>query len=235
MRRLLNDYALFWKEFRRTFHTTGALAPSSPLLGRALARYVAADEARPDPEGRRILEVGPGTGAVTRHIVRRMGATDRLDLVELNERFVQRLGHLLQHDPQLAAVAARARVIHAPLQALADAQPYDLIVSGLPLNNFAARDVQAVLAAFQRLLSPGGRLSFFEYLAVRRIRGLVAGREEKERLSRIGQLLGQLCLQHEFRREAIWINLPPAWVHHLQFAQTASGPPAGHPDRAVAE
>ena len=69
MRRILSDYVLFLKEFRRTFHTTGALFPSSPGLARALSRYVQRDdEAVHSP--RRILEVGPGTGAVTLHSLR---------------------------------------------------------------------------------------------------------------------------------------------------------------------
>ena len=37
--------------------------------------------------------VGPGTGSVTRRIAARLGPEDRLDLVELNETFVQRLRH----------------------------------------------------------------------------------------------------------------------------------------------
>jgi phospholipid N-methyltransferase len=225
MRRLLNDYSLFLKEFRRTFHTTGALLPSSPGLGRALARYVAAAHNREPQRGRRILEVGPGTGAVTRHIARRMIAEDRLDLVELNDRFVARLEQLFQHDPQLQPVSPRASIIHAPVQQLAGGEPYDLIVSGLPLNNFAARDVETVLDAFQRLLRSDGTLSFFEYIAVRPVRGLIAGRAEKERLSRISHVLGRLFAEHEIRREAIWINMPPAWVHHVQFEQ-ADPPPA---------
>ncbi|NIL96077.1 MAG: methyltransferase domain-containing protein [Planctomycetales bacterium] len=219
MRRLLDEYRLFFKEFRRTFHTTGAVLPSSPLLGRALARYVA-DRGSPDsPGGRRILEVGPGTGAVTRQIARGMTAKDRLDLVELNERFVQLLQRRFQQDPQLQPVASQATIMHLPLQDLDVAEPYDLIVSGLPLNNFSAHDVQMLLAAFQRLLRPGGTLSFFQYIAVRPLRRLWANREEKQRLGRISQVLCEWLGQHEIQRQAIWINMPPAWVHHLQFAQ----------------
>lgn len=55
---------------------TGAIAPSGSRLGRALSRHVASPDARP----RAILEVGPGTGAVTRHIAARLRPGDRLDL-----------------------------------------------------------------------------------------------------------------------------------------------------------
>ena len=43
-----SDYGLFLREFRRTFHTTGAVLPSSPRLARALARFVpASSDAEP--------------------------------------------------------------------------------------------------------------------------------------------------------------------------------------------
>ena len=80
----LADCRLFLQEFRRNFHSTGALAPSGQRLARTLAHYV---NHRTDDRPKRILEVGPGTGAVTRQIIRRMHPADRLDLVEINEAF----------------------------------------------------------------------------------------------------------------------------------------------------
>ncbi len=128
---MLADYRLFFKQFRRNFRTTGAILPSSQALCRSLARYVG-DGAGP----KRILEVGPGTGAVTRHIIRAMGPEDHLDLVELNEQFVACLRQRFVEEPLFASVAPRAEVIHRPVEELPTDRPYDLIVSGLPLNNF---------------------------------------------------------------------------------------------------
>ena len=81
-----HDERVFWRQFRQQFHTTGAVLPSGRFLARSLARYVGGNGA-----GQRILEVGPGTGAVTAQIVRVLGPHDRLDLVELNDDFVRRL------------------------------------------------------------------------------------------------------------------------------------------------
>src|SRR6185312_11129733 len=68
----------FFRECRRHFHTTGAILPSSRFLARALVRPMRG----PRPPWR-ILEVGPGTGSVTREIARRMLPGDRLDAVEI--------------------------------------------------------------------------------------------------------------------------------------------------------
>ena len=212
MRRRLTEHALFFREFLRNFHTTGAVLPSGPSLAAALTRFVADTSAQP----RAILEVGPGTGAVTQRIVARMGTADRLDLVELNDAFVERLKRRFQDEPSFEAVADRARVLHCPVEDLPPGDRYDLIISGLPLNNFALADVRRILAVLTSLLAPGGTLSFFEYIAVRSARAIVSGREERARLRGIGEALHAVLDRHEIRRDAVWLNLPPAWVHHVR-------------------
>ncbi len=213
MTRLLHDHRVFWREFRQQFHTTGAVMPSGRFLGRSLARYVGQN-----PAGQRILEVGPGTGAVTSQIVRKLGTLDRLDLVELNQQFVDRLNERFAHEPAFQAVAPRSRVLHQSVESLSAAEPYDLIISGLPLNNFSVADVRSILSALVRLLAPGGLLSFFQYIAIRPARALVSGPAERARLRGIGQALGALLGPHEIRRDWVWPNIPPAWVHHVRVA-----------------
>jgi phosphatidylethanolamine/phosphatidyl-N-methylethanolamine N-methyltransferase len=145
-----------------------------------------------------------------------MGATDRLDLVELNESFVRQLELRFANEPAFHAVADRARVLHCPVERLPRGESYDLIVSGLPLNNFAVADVEKILAALTELSAPGGTLSFFEYIAVRSARTLVSGRAERARLRGIGQALRATLDGREIRRDAVWLNVPPAWVHHVR-------------------
>jgi phosphatidylethanolamine/phosphatidyl-N-methylethanolamine N-methyltransferase len=212
VRRRLSQYGLFFREFLTNYRTTGAILPSGRPLGAALARFVGDGRAR----ARRILEVGPGTGSVTRRIVEAMGPDDRLDLVELNETFVQCLRHRLQSDEAFRPLAGRTRLLHCPVEQLPRQRAYDLIISGLPLNNFSVSEVRGILGAFSGLLKPGGTLSFFEYMAIRRLRALLSGRAERSRLRGIGQALGTLLREHEIRRDWIWPNVPPAWVHHVR-------------------
>ena len=65
MKQALADHLAFFKQFRETFTTTGAVAPSSRFLARAMTAPLAR---RDGPV--RVLEIGPGTGAVTGKIVR---------------------------------------------------------------------------------------------------------------------------------------------------------------------
>jgi len=235
----LAEYRLFLREFRRTFRTTGAIAPSGTALARALARFVAqpgglkesvksgetgdvgdsGDSEGGDSEGghgRRILEVGPGTGAVTRQIVSAMRPGDRLDLVELNEVFVAQLREALRTDPVLAPSAERIEIHHRPVEELQPAAAYELIISGLPLNNFEVAEVEAVFDVFSGLAAPQSVLSFFEYVAIRRLKAIASPAAQRTRLRGIGDLLRRRLEGREIRRELIWRNAPPAWVHHVR-------------------
>jgi phosphatidylethanolamine/phosphatidyl-N-methylethanolamine N-methyltransferase len=207
-----SECRLFFQEFLRNFHTTGAVLPSGRFLAAALARFVAASSGG----SRKILEVGPGTGAVTGHIIAAMSPNDYLDLVELNEAFVRKLEHRFQTEPHFQAVASRVRVLHTPVEQLPADQRYDVIVSGLPLNNFSVASVEDILATLTGLLTDGGMLSFFEYIAVRPARAIVSGRADRQRLQGIGRAMRSVLDKHEIRRDAVLWNVPPAWVHHVR-------------------
>jgi len=181
-------------------------------LCRALARFTAGTN-----QPRRLLEVGPGTGVVTDAILRRLGPSDTLDLVELNDRFVAALRQRLADDEAWRPWAGQVRIHHMPVEQLAVDEPYDAMVSGLPLNNFPVAVVESILAHLERLAAPGGTLSFFEYVAVRKIKALAAGREERRRLAGVEAALAAASRGREFDRDCVLANVPPAWVHHLRF------------------
>lgn len=215
----LSDYRVFFREFRQNFQSTGAIAPSGRWLAAALSRFV-----RAEGQCRKVLEVGPGTGAVTGSIVRSLKPDDKLDLVELNDAFVHRLRERFQHDTQFKEVGDRARILHQRIEDLPAEPTYDLIISGLPLNNFAAADVRSILTSLRELLAPGGTLSFFEYIAVRPARAMVSSPAEKQRLREIGAAMSEILDGHEIRRDWVFPNLPPAWVHHVRFKPAVDAP-----------
>jgi phosphatidylethanolamine/phosphatidyl-N-methylethanolamine N-methyltransferase len=205
------DYGIFLKQFVEQFHTTGAVMPSGKPLAAALCRFVGSS-----PTPQRILEVGPGTGAVTTTLVGRMRDEDRLCLIEINQTFVTHLKTAFQERPPLRAKAHCVDVIHGRLEDLKDDGGYDLIVSGLPLNNFSIAAVEQILDGFGRLLKPGGVLSFFEYIAVRSVRSRIGSKGDRERLGAISGLLDRMLDGREIRRDWVWPNVPPAWVHHVR-------------------
>src|SRR4051812_19910725 len=129
MRQRLADYRVFWREFRQAYHTTGAVLPSGRALCRALSYFVrngekvgSADAAAAASSSqsssasnspRRILEVGPGTGAVTVQIARDMRANDQLTLVERNDQFVEHLRNQLSGSVAFTSVQDRITLLHS--------------------------------------------------------------------------------------------------------------------------
>ena len=210
MRQRLADYRVFWREFRHTFHTTGSIIPSGPALARALASRI-----DPCDSPRHILEAGPGTGAVTVNIVDRLGPEDKLDIVELNERFYNVLCSRFESDPKWKAVADRVQLFNKPLQEMEGEGKYTRIVSGLPLSNFDCEMVEDLFRHFHRLAAPQGMFSFFEYVALRKVRAMYSSRSERKRLSGVDQIFHREFSRWEESRQCIPANVPPAWVHHL--------------------
>jgi phosphatidylethanolamine/phosphatidyl-N-methylethanolamine N-methyltransferase len=210
----LSDYQTFLTQFLRNYETTGSVLPSGRALGSALCRYVGDGRA---PQ--KILEAGPGTGAVTGCIIDRLREQDELWMVELNPTFAAHLRASFKNKPAFRDAAARCHLIEgsvAQLGPLSDGQ-FDLIISGLPLNNFSSADVQGILQAYAKLLKPGGVLSFFQYILIRPAKMFVSAGEERHRLKGVGDAIEGLLGEREFAREWVWVNVPPAWVHHIRF------------------
>jgi phospholipid N-methyltransferase len=202
----------FIRECRHHFRDTGAILPSSRFLARALASELT----KPRSPGR-ILEVGPGTGSVTRAILRRLLPGDRLDAVEINARFITRLHERLEQDWVYRRLRDRVNIIHAAVEDLPGEGLYDFIVSGLPFNNFPVDQVRKIFRCYTRLLKPGGTLTYYEYQLIRSLKTPFVNRRERRRLYRIGRVVGDYIRNYQIRRQRIFINMPPATVRHLRF------------------
>ena len=207
----LQDYRAFLTQFLRHYETTGAIIPSGRALAAALCRHVGAGAPQ------RILEADPGTGAVTGCVIERMRADDQLWLVELNPAFAAHLRNAFTERPSFQAVANRCHLVEGSVQDLGQDTQFDLVVSGLPLNNFSPEVVRAILASFAKLLKPTGILSFFQYILIRDAKTLVSVGPERTRLKSVGEAIDGVLTEREFAREWVWPNVPPAWVHHLRF------------------
>ena len=210
----LSDYQTFLTQFLRNYETTGSVIPSGRALGSSLCRYVGCGG------GQKILEAGPGTGAVTGCIIDRMRPEDELWMVELNPTFAAHLRRSFNEKPAFRDASSRCHLVEgsvAQLGPLSKDGQFDLIISGLPLNNFSPGQVHDILQAYARLLKPAGILSFFQYILIRPAKMFVSAGSERSRLKGVGQAIDGVLGEREFAREWVWVNVPPAWVHHIRF------------------
>ena len=208
---MLSDYRAFLTQFLRNNQTTGSVVPSGRALGTALCRHVGTGAPQ------KILEAGPGTGAVTGVVVERMRPEDQLWMVELNPTFAAHLRGAFEERPSFRAVADRCHLVEGSVQALGQQGEFDVVISGLPLNNFSSEQVRSILQAYSKLLKPSGVLSFFQYILIRDAKAMVSFGPERSRLKGVGAAIDGVLGEREFAREWVWPNVPPAWVHHLRY------------------
>ncbi|WP_196949751.1 class I SAM-dependent methyltransferase [Kitasatospora sp. SUK 42] len=219
------DHLLFLAEALRTFHDTGALAPSGAELVNALVVPVTSRPNRPIS----VLEVGAGTGVVTRRLAHVLRPGDRLHVVEANPRFAERL----REDPVLAArqPGVAVRLSACRIEELSEAarregtaedetegaaERYDVIVSGLPFTNFEPGQVRNILDLYLRLLVPGGELTYFGYLGTTTARTLVSGPRQGARHRAVVRLLRRFETTYGLGERTVWRNLPPARAYLLR-------------------
>lgn len=207
----------FFRELRRDFRRTGAVLPSSRFLAKALVRYLRRPclALRPPSDGARILEVGAGTGAITSEILKHLKLDDRLDVVEINGRFVTVLQRRFLNEPHFQRRRSQVRLLHSAVEDLPGRGCYDYIVSCLPLNNFPAGQVRRIFQVYQRLLAPDGILTFYEYVWIRHLKRPFVGPRERRRLYRVGRIVSSYVRDYQFRRQNVFANIPPATVRHL--------------------
>ena len=164
---------------------TGAVMPSGKPLARAMAKCVDAKMAGP------VIELGPGTGAVTAALVEQGIEPSRLVLVEFNPTFCRLLR---TRYPEATVVQGDAYGIK---RLLASPRPLAAaVVSGLPLFTKPLKTrLKLVYEAFALML-PGAPFVQFTYATVAPIpKALDRVRSEAS--------------------ERIWMNIPPAriWVY----------------------
>ena len=149
----LGDSARFLKSLVATPRLTGAVAPS----GRALARAMAAAAGSP-PHGL-VIELGPGTGPVTRSLIETGVPPERLVLVEYDPGFCRML------ESRFAGVRVIQGDAYDLSRTLASfaGQPIAAVVSSLPLlNQPPPRRTKLIADAFA-LMGPAGVFVQFTY------------------------------------------------------------------------
>ena len=213
-----SECGTFLRESRRHFRAPGAVLPSSRFLARAFASQLEG------PRGpRHILEVGPGTGSVTREILRRINSGRPARRRRTQRPLRTAIGAAASvRSAGIARHRDRVRVIHSPVEELSGEGTYDQIISGLPLNNFPVALVREIFRAFIRLLKPGGTLSYFEYSLIRQLKSPFVGRKERRRLFRVGRVVNSYIRSYQVRRQQVLMNVPPAVVRHLHLKPSSN-------------
>jgi phospholipid N-methyltransferase len=145
----MNDHALFLGKFLRQGTAIASVAPSSRWLARATVQNI------DWPHADSIIELGAGTGPITRLIAENVHPKSRVVIVERDPDFVRLLRDRFQDHANLEIVRGDARDLAAMMRDRG-LSAVDHFVSGLPVPSFP-RDLQAILfRAVGAVLRPAG-------------------------------------------------------------------------------
>ncbi len=179
----------FALRFLQNPRATGAVTPSARALGRRMADVVDWQQART------VLEVGPGSGALTAEFLPRLKEGCRFLAVEINPDFVAFLEsrfagiEVVQDSVENLAVILKERRLSCA----------DAIISGLPWTIFTREQQDRYLKAIRSSLGPGG--VFVTYTYVQGL-SLPGGRRFRRQL--------KANFPHVNRSKPVWANVPPA-------------------------
>jgi len=182
----LDDEVRFLRSWIEKPLHMGAVMPSSKLLARTMAQYVDRESKGP------VIELGPGTGAITNALIEHGVDQKRLVLVEYNPGFC---ALLRDRYPQAKVVQGDAYALRDSLGEVLDA-PASAVVSGLPLVTKPMLTRLKLMRDAFLALAPGAPFVQFTYSVAPPIPKSLPGVSTEA-------------------SERIWMNLPPArvWVY----------------------
>ena len=185
----LTDTTLFLQEWFANPQRTGSLVPSSRQLAAAMARWLPADP------NSYVLELGPGTGAVTQALIERGLREDRLVAIENNPKLARLLhrrfprAHIITGDAWHLDVLLREQA--EPIESVG------AVISSLPLLNFPAAEADTLAEKIRAILEHGGKWVQYSYHL---------GNGHHKSATRF----------HRLASKIVWLNLPPARVNVYQ-------------------
>ncbi len=189
LRANLSATSLFLQELLLYPQQIGAVLPSSRHLSAVMARWLP-----PDPETF-VLELGPGTGAVTQALLARGLREDRLIAIEKSPRLA---GLLRERFPNSQIITGDACHLDKLLRRQArDVETVGAVISSLPLRMFSCEAAKGLAARIRTILQPEGKWVQYSYYL---------GNGRPEATARFDLLSTHF----------VWLNLPPARVNVYQ-------------------
>lgn len=185
----------FLREFISQPDSIGAVTPSGKALASRMLDGISLEKSSV------IVELGPGTGAFTAEVLKRISSDSRFLAIEKNPTFVR---DLVEHFNEVEIIEGNASELVSILHEKGIEQ-VDTVVSGLPWASFPDQLQEEILSEVSRSLSSGGRFVTFAYGGIHLFPKARAFRQRLDKL-----------FQDVERTPIAWRNLPPAFAYHCR-------------------
>ncbi len=191
-RTLIADYRKFVTAAVRRPAQVGAVIPSSAALARVMANIV------PTSGTPTVVELGPGTGALSAAIRQRLPEGGRHLAIELDADMAEHLRTTLPGSEVIEGDAAELGTVLAE----AGVGAADAVVSGLPWSLFSAESQSRILHQVGESLAHGAAFTTIAYLHALGMRGA------RQFRARLDEAFDEVVMTR-----TVWRNLPPARIY----------------------
>lgn len=209
---MIRENLIFLREFLLEFKTTGACFPTSKWAAQALITPLRKSNRNP----MRILELGPGTGAVTIPLIREMQPGDSLTICEINPRFMKLLKDTLNREEAFQRNSHQIEFFEGAAQDIVASQPYDVIVCALPFLNFDLETVQQIFARLRELSTPETLMTYYEYIGARKFNQTIGAQSRKDRVTKVNGFLRESGAVRSVDCTKVWLNLFPISIYTVK-------------------
>lgn len=185
----MEHFLHFFKDLKQV----GAIAPSSKFLAKDLVEQLKSDLSCKDCAPLNILEIGPGTGPLTKEILKLIRPKDHVDVVEIHEHFFEMICEQFGE--------TSISIHHEDILQFNSKKTYDYIFSSLPYEAMPKELIQKIWKKKLDLCSPKAYICYFKYVSFRKFK---CNFEEA------------LVEKYQRNKKIVLLNIPPAKLFTLE-------------------
>lgn len=202
------DYMTFFKGALRNPFRVGAVSPCSVFVAYEIIKYVAQN----NQQALRVLEVGGGSGALTRELEKVL--TNKkvdyiLDVIEIDPEYSALLQKRFAHNKNITIYCKNVLEFNPGYQ-------YDYIISSLPFTTMDTELITQILKYYEAMIISGGILSYVEHMWFPELQQKMLNGDEKQLFAKKRTVVNTFKDTYLMETVNVYRNITPLYVHHLQ-------------------
>ena len=207
-----DNYGTFFWQIAKHPKRIGAFAPCSTFTAKALTKHIKEKENKTD-DPIYVLEVGAGSGVITKEIVQTLeksGAPYHVDCIEIDAALCSVLEDTFASE--------HVSIHNHDIRTWQPETKYDFIISTLPLMQFIfdVKDVKTILQNYQNWAKDGAVVSYVTHIFIPHFASWFLKGEKKEVYIKKMKHIESFRSAYLFETEKVWRNCAPLYVYHMQ-------------------
>lgn len=208
---MIEEFA-FVKGALLQFKNTGSFFATSAEASRAMISSI--DFTKPQ----RILEVGPGTGSITKHLVKNLNKESHLSICEINPFFMDYVKAEITKWPNYSS-DLNIDFFLGPIQDMPcreQTEKFDHIVCALPFLNFPLELTKDIFSKLDSMSHEATLLTFYQYIGFKHLKKFIGSKDSREEFITANTYLNEVISKRLVKQEQVWWNMFPITIFTLK-------------------